>query len=329
MKKFISPLLMLALATFVMVPGWAQAHSEGFYISGDLGVNIASGIDITGFSNDRSSVCDEFINPNFDTVNNTPGYEGHNCTGPNRGAGDAWKNQFDGATGILAGGAIGYSFSGHIQNKNSPLGGLRVELEYFYRQTNYDQTVDTPGTTATGVDQEKLQGELAQATDRFGSMTSHNLFGNLLYDFRNASRFTPYIGIGGGVGFTDVEHGSVWARNNNSEYITTGDGLPNAAEIQRNLAGTVSVSQNTLSDTLYGLQILFGVDYAITEAVSLGLKGRWVRFGSFRDETGIVWDPLRSHEPNLRKDGSEPVRGGLETNNIEFFGVSVNLKHRF
>ena len=57
MKKYISPLLMLVLATFVMAPGWAQAGS-GFYISGDLGLNIASGIDTTGGSNDRASVCD-------------------------------------------------------------------------------------------------------------------------------------------------------------------------------------------------------------------------------------------------------------------------------
>ena len=43
MKKYISPLLMLVLATFVMAPGWAQAGS-GFYLSGDLGFNAASGM---------------------------------------------------------------------------------------------------------------------------------------------------------------------------------------------------------------------------------------------------------------------------------------------
>ena len=44
-----------------------------------------------------------------------------------------------------------------------------------------------------------------------------------------------------------------------------------------------SNAQTTLSDTLWGLQILFGVDYAVTEAMSLGLKGRWVKFNSFSD----------------------------------------------
>ncbi len=51
MKKYVLPLLMLVLATFVMAPGWEQAHSEG---SSDIGLSVASGIDTTGRSNDRA-----------------------------------------------------------------------------------------------------------------------------------------------------------------------------------------------------------------------------------------------------------------------------------
>ena len=105
--------------------------------------------------------------------------------------GGRWENEFDGATGILAGAAAGYSFAG--QNPNGPLGGLRVELEYFYRQSNYNQTADIP-LGGVGTQGQKLRDEIVQATDRIGSITSHNLFGNLFYDFVNTSRFTPYIG---------------------------------------------------------------------------------------------------------------------------------------
>ena len=103
-----------------------------------------------------------------------------------------------------------------------------MELEYFYRQSNYDQTADIP--FGAGTQGDKLRDEIVQATDRIGSITSHNLFGNLFYDFVNTSRFTPYIGVGGGVGFTDVEYGSVWVRNEDSmkadgSYkISTGEG---------------------------------------------------------------------------------------------------------
>ena len=321
--KYILSLLMFVMATWVATPSWAQAGS-GFYIGGEVGGNFAPGVDTTGFSNDRASVCDEFINPQYETVTQHPGYENYNCTGHNRGATGDWKNKFDGAAGVLAGAAVGYSFSGKYSNR--PLGGFRVEMEYLYRQSKYDQTSDVP--SASGESGDKLAQELVTARDRIGSITSHNLFGNLFYDFVNSSRFTPYIGGGVGVGFTDMEYGSAWARNPDASRITTGEGLPNAEEIRDNLAGTASIAQTTLSDTLFGFQMLFGVDYAFTEAVSLGLKGRWVRFNSFSDD-GVVWDPLRSHVPNLRKDGSEPVSGGLKTNNIQFFGVIMNLKYRF
>ncbi len=323
MKKHISPLLMLVIAAFVLAPGWAQAH-EGVYISSDIGLNIASGVETTGYSNDRASVCDEYINPRYAEAHSSS----VNCTGPNRGATGDWHNKFDSATGILAGAAVGYSFA--KQNPNSLLGGLRVELEYFYRQSNYDESSDL--LSGEGESGDKLEQEIVRATDRIDSMTSHNIFGNLYYDFANTSRFTPYIGIGGGMGVTDMAYSSVWARNSDASRISTGEGLPNASEIQQNLAGTVSVAENTLSDTLWGLQILFGVDYAVTEAMSLGLKGRWVRFNSFDSGAGpLVWDPLRGHPPYLRTSGTdrEYVAGGLKTDNIEFFGISVNMKYHF
>ena len=62
--KYVSTVLVFVIATWVVAPGWAQAGS-GFYLSGDLGINIASGLDTTGTSNDRPSVCDEYINPGF------------------------------------------------------------------------------------------------------------------------------------------------------------------------------------------------------------------------------------------------------------------------
>ena len=44
----------------------------------------------------------------------------------------------------------------------------------------------------------------------------------------------------------------------------------------------------------------------MSDAVSLGIKGRWVRFGRFA-AADIEWERLRSHASQLRLDGSEPV----------------------
>ncbi|MCE2391958.1 MAG: hypothetical protein J4G09_10815 [Proteobacteria bacterium] len=127
--------------------------------------------------------------------------------------------------------------------------------------------------------------------------------------------------------FAEADWGSVWARNPDPERIATGAGQPNAAEIRRNLAGTASHAPTELEDTLFGYQLLVGVDYELSDAVSLGLKARWVDFGTFRDD--LVWNPLRSHVPNIRRDGSEPVKGIMETSDTEMFGISLSLKYDF
>ena len=322
---------MLVLATFVMAPGWAQADS-GFYISSDIGANFASGVNFKGESNDSYSDCDAYLNK---------GPLASRCN-PNEPVSETfvpdWFSDFDGGQGILAGAAVGYSFG--AQNPNGPLGGLRVELEYFYRESKYDQTGNfgcTGGSdSATCV--KVAQGEFGATgpQERLGSITSHNFFANLYYDFSTAGRFTPYIGIGGGVGVTDADWASNWTRTLDQQTLRNGFPYPNDNfagdraqydEYISNLAGSSSNTSTTLSDTLWGFQFLFGVDYAITEAMSLGLKGRYVMFDSFND--GIVWDPLRSHPPYIRTDQATQIAGRMSTSDIQFFGISLNLKHRF
>lgn len=318
--KWIFLLLVFVIATcpFGVTP--VQAGS-GFYVSGDIGANFASGLDNFGRDDDRASKCDEYINPFFAMV---PG-----CTDPDRG-GDASKAVYDRAKGILAGAAVGYRLKDAYPDRF--WGGFRIEMEYFFRESVYDQSATSTATRAQTI--AKRQGETALSAKRVGSITSHNLFGNLFYDLRNTSRFTPYVGFGIGVGFTDMDWGSINARNSDPAAITSisddlCDGIPgcDVSEIRKNLAGTTTSEQTVLKDTLFGWQVLFGVDYAFTESVALGVKGRWVNFNAFRD--GGSWDRLRSHESNLRLDGSEPVTYRLETDDIEFFGVSLNLKYYF
>ena len=337
MKKYHFPLLMLVLTAFVMAPGWAQAGS-GVYISSDIGANFASGVDIAGASNDVASHCDALLNPdigNDGMSGGCPGDAPADFQYPGNTFYEDWWNDFSRGQGILVGAAVGYSFA--EQNPNSPLGGFRVELEYFYRQSKYDETKRI--TEAGGTSLQKIRnGELATATDRVGSITSHNLFANLYYDFSNTGRFTPYIGIGGGLGVTDMDYGSVWARTLDKQTIRDGistgsNARPDLAgnnDYIDNLAGSTSSAQTILSDTLWGFQVLFGVDYAVTEAMSVGLKGRWVMFNDFEDS--IVWNPLRGHAPYVggtAQNPTNPVSGNISASNIEFFGISLNMKYHF
>ena len=77
---------------------------------------------MTGDSNDRASICDEFINPLYASV--VPG-----CTDAARGVGDSWSVPFDGAGGVAMSAVMGYRLHGMV----------RAEVEYVMRSSNYSQ----------------------------------------------------------------------------------------------------------------------------------------------------------------------------------------------
>ncbi len=305
----------------------APAQGQGWYLGSELGAHVVPALGMTGLSNDRASVCDEFINPQYATVTQVAGYEAYNCTGPDRR--DDWVNRFARATGLQTSWVLGYRFG--AGDSGPRWRHVRTEVEYFYRTTTYDQTVAVPGLSAGSgsVTADSLNQELQTATDYLGRVASNTLFANLYWDIRTRSRFTPYVGVGLGIGSLAMTYASLWSRNANPTAITTGEGLPNMDEIRQNLAATTSSFHGTLSDRLVRHQVLVGVHYALTENLSVGVKGRWVRGGSFENDTAIVWDPLRSHAPNLRRDGSEPVAGQILTDASTLWGVGLSLTYYF
>ena len=51
----------LLVLAFAGVAGPAQG--QGWYLGSELGAHVVPDLGMTGLSNDRASVCDEFINP--------------------------------------------------------------------------------------------------------------------------------------------------------------------------------------------------------------------------------------------------------------------------
>lgn len=285
----------------------AMAQMDGsFYLSTDIGMNFTPGFEFVGSSTDQGSVCDPFINPDAGSR------QVAGC--PTRGTG--WKSVFSGGQGVLAGVAAGYRLGGRA---GSLMNGLRIELEYVFRESTYDQTSTI--LSRSGVARDKLSDEIYRAEERVDSLTSHSFFGNVYYDFRSRSRLTPYVGLGAGVSATDLDNGRIWARNHDWMQIETGRDLPNAEEVRRNLAGTTSSFQGRHRATLLGYQVLLGADVAVGESLSIGLKARWADFGTFR-ATGTL-DVLRSHAV------PEDYAHDREAGPIRLWGISLNLKHRF
>ena len=102
--------------------------------------------------------------------------------------------------------AISFAF-GRRHNRR-----LRSEIEVAFRSNdintivggNGNGSLDSPGTEVVD-----------------GSINATSLMKNYIFDFNNGSRFTPYVGIGTGISYVDVEFGE--ASSPDGEIFQDGD----------------------------------------------------------------------------------------------------------
>ena len=139
------------------------------------------------------------------------------------------------------------------------------------------------------------------------------------------------VGAGAGVGRTSLGYGNRYVRKTLAQgFFPTGGVDPTTTadvpEWQRNAAGTVSAVETEISQTHFGGQALGGIDYDLSERVSLSAKVRWALFAPIED--AFVWDLVRSHEPVLA-DGVTPYTLSLKLDSFQHVGVTFGLKYRF
>ena len=277
-----------------------------WYVGVGIGGNTSRDVVVEGRSNDRPSICDEYINPRALTVTG--------CTTPDRGAGDGWLAPFDPGSGFSGEGELGF----HLSPR------WRLAAVYAHSATNFNQTVSS--TDATGADFDKIGNELSVGEETFGSATSDELQIIAYRDWPNRSRWKPYAGAGVAVSRMRKDFSWLWARSADAADIATGLDQPNSEEIRGNLAGTVSVGRRSLRDTMVGFVLTAGVDRQLSESVSVGLKAQWKRFETF-ESSGYAGDLLRSHPPNLRLDGSEPVSAWSHTGDTGRFSALLTIRY--
>lgn len=297
--------LAAALLCLVLAPGAAAQ----LYVAGELGGAWAPALGLDSGDTDRASRCDEFINPRYAEL---PG-----CTNPDRGTGavDDWSSEFDGTWGALAGAAIGYRFGER----------LRVELEAFRRTTDVDASSSILDPAAGVPFTRSIGAELPRADETVGRVAASGAFANLYLDFPNESRFTPFIGVGLGRVSASTGYGAWWERSADPALMNSAQGLPNEAELRANLAGTVTRTRDRLRDRLSGWQVLAGTHHQLSEPLALELRVRWVELGTFHDGGDYIM--LRSHASNLRRDGSEPVRYFVATDDTAFLSVGLRVRY--
>ncbi len=292
------------LAAVVAIACAVSASAQSIVV--DMGGSRIGDYVVVSRSNDRSSVCDEYVNPNALRV---PG-----CATPDRGVGDGWSAPFSGGGGLLAGADVEFDIAGP----------LKLAFDYSRVQAVFDQTVAS--TDAQGADFEKLSNELDVGQESLGTLRTHGVNGVLqLYPIRSG-RIRPYGGIGLGFAAMSADFGWNWRRSTDPLAITTGQDQSNFDQIRRNLAGTASTGTALFRKNVHAFVYVAGVDFAVSDRFSVGVRARRIQYPSV--EVGpYVGETLRGHVPNLRLDGSEPVAAWSTLPGTGVDQVSVLLKY--
>ena len=309
----------LALALGVCILGSASLASaeeksrRGFYIGIDLGLTHAAsmGSPLSGIS--HPTRCDRILYQQATETDKEmrmfqPPPDAQ-CTSTPR---TIYTADFDPGLGFAGALSAGYT-----------LDNLRFEVEYLHRRQGDDSSL-LPGTTdvTRGKGREWLQPPSAGISD----FQANQFFMNAYYDFRNDSPWTPYLGAGLGWAHTSLRYGNFYIRQSGQAYLdaVSEQDWPDPVKLQA--AGTVSYLNTRISKNLFGFQFLGGLDYALTERISIGLKGRWARFQNVRHNA--VWNSIRSHEPVLA-DGVTPYRVQIKLDSIAYWGMTIGLKYHF
>lgn len=217
-------------------------------------------------------------------------------------------NSFDLNTGFLGGFSVGYA-----------LNRFRVEFEYLHRSHGGESSPwELPGGNAALQSKSSEVSALDPPSEHISDFSAHQFFVNAYYDFLNDSRWTPYMGVGVGWARTSLDYEARFLRK------MIDQGYP--ADKPPAAAGTLSLLDSGFTDALFGFQFLGGLDYALTEKVSIGMKARWASFQDLEGDT--VWNLIRSHEP-VRADGQTPFDSKSTFSDIQYWALSFGLKYAF
>ncbi len=311
-KKVMFPnphVLLVAILGVCVLAGaaHADANRRGFYAGVELGFANPADMDSRVSGINHPTQCDQLLR-------SEPAQAGDNVlelTDPVCQVGGVrplLNNSLNLGIGFMGAASVGYMRD-----------NLRVEFEYLNRSHGGEtQTINVPGGNAALSGKDVEWSETTPPSEKISDFSAHQFFVNAYYDFLNTTRWTPYVGVGVGWARTSLTYENRFVRKTlNQDYPS---GLPPRA------AGTVSYLETDITNTHFGFQFLGGLDYALTENVSVGMKGRWARFGDISDDD--VWDTIRSHEP-VQADGSTPFTSRQTFENVEYWALSFGLKYYF
>lgn len=302
----------------------AFAHAD-FYVGADIGLADSRTLDSTSFGTSRPTRCDVLMYGDSTrpttAISNDPACE---APEPRR----KWSSRFDAGSGLAAG-----LHAGYVRDR------LRFELEFMHvKPGSASHPIITASTHPGLASKDREWSETAPPYEWVSDFRIRQYFANVFYDFASESRWTPYVGAGAGWARVRMQYKRRFLRKTEAEgYLDVAPDVPEAQrgygwddsswlEWRQNAAGTLSAMDTELSDTLFGFQLLAGVDYALTNRTSVGIKARWAQFDDFKDYAAYY--QLRDHEP-VDVDGVTPFGDQVHMDNVEYWAITVGFKRRF
>ena len=303
MRRLLLPIL-IALACAL------PAQAGDSYVSVRLGAAYSSGVDQSLEGVNHPTRCDVLLYRG--TGHQPPGDAACRADTP----AFLWGSTFDLGTGSVAGAAVGRTGR-----------WFRYELEYLRTYLGGDGAL--PGGATTDAAFLGKRSEFSAENPPIARLSDHvvdQLLANVYYDFLNETRWTPFVGAGVGYARVSTRFYSHWSRKAAPDYLAV-EFDPDWPEVaKRAAAGTVTIMDTQVSETVPGFQFLAGVDYALSDAVSIGALVRWVQVGDVDHHT--LFDTIRSHAP-VRADGTTPLDVHVALADLDYFGATVSLKYRF
>ena len=292
----------LAAAAAAFAP---PAGAEGRYWGADVGAAFGSGVESTRTNVGVPTNCDQWLTPAATLPDGRtvplPLSDPY-CGGGPRPL-PARAVSFDLDVGAFVGLCAGIG-----------RGPWRFEIEAFHRsQGGEKRPLVVPG--------DDKQVEFVERSEEIGKASASGLFANVHYEFAPDRRFAPSLGVGLGALRVGLDYEATSIRNPDPAALLALQRNPNAA-------GTVSRADAALTDTLFGYQVVAGVDYALREGRAFTVKLRYVdAFGEFADG-GKPWRPLRNHESTVAPGGA-PIHYGIEAGELGFWAISAGLRFAF
>ena len=304
----------LASATLAGASNASAQGTRGLYLSMGVGFVQGAATESTLSGPNSPTRCDRLLYPN---LTDAPRGEVDCLAGSELGG----VYSYDPESGLGGSLAVGYS-----------LGPLSLEVEAMQRHQIIHNTLLTLGTQSGAAITGK-ETEWSPARPPWGDISEfrgRQFFANLTYSLPTGSRLTPYIGAGGGLSHVAYRYYLGFARKSIAEgYLEVFGGSrtdPGASpDWQRAAAGTVSELATDVSEVGLGYQLLAGVDYALSEQVSIGLKGRWVQTPDV--SVDAQWTTIRSHAP-VHADGATPFISTMDFTRLGYWAVSATMKYR-